>query len=472
MKVSFIGHAAILIEINDVKILSDPWWRGPCFGAQWWIYPAPYLTPLEGQRIDYIYISHAHHDHLHPATLKVLNHDAKVLVSEHWGIAKQIRDEGFEVIELAREECRDLGAGVSCRIMPTFGGDSLMAVTDGHEVCLNLNDALHSAPQAVQSEIVAKLKQLYPKITYVFCGYGIASHFPNCYMVPDKNREASAGQRQRYFNRQWAKLIAALSPEYGFPFAADVALLENDLFWANEPTHNTERPTDTLRMTHPHCMVTTRDIAPGFTVLDGKVISDRARQPINALTLRATYQDEINKANRYGVVESADIDEVLALLKKNLAHCAEYLRSFEGDYRCFVRLRNSQFGIAFSKSGASLDLQRIKDEGGTDTSHDVIFTTRLPYLRQSLTLPFGDEVMFVGSGCLIEYNDREGAKRNIHKELIKLVSRHTVPMMPRTNPESGHIRKIKHMIKRMLGRVEIDLYDLDSWTVYKSTSGN
>ena len=39
MKISFVGHASILVEANGIGILSDPWWQGPCFGVQWWIYP-------------------------------------------------------------------------------------------------------------------------------------------------------------------------------------------------------------------------------------------------------------------------------------------------------------------------------------------------------------------------------------------------------------------------------------------------
>jgi L-ascorbate metabolism protein UlaG (beta-lactamase superfamily) len=35
MRITFIGHASLLIEANRLNIVSDPWWNGPCFGAQW-----------------------------------------------------------------------------------------------------------------------------------------------------------------------------------------------------------------------------------------------------------------------------------------------------------------------------------------------------------------------------------------------------------------------------------------------------
>jgi len=264
MKITYIGHASILVEAGGITILSDPWWRGPCFGAQWWTYPLPYVSAVEARRIDYVYISHGHHDHLHPGTLSTLGKHTKVLVSAETELASSIKELGFEVIEI--NDCQPVLLGssaVSCCIMQTHGGDTLMTLSDGTEVCVNLNDALHSAPDAVKRAFIERLKAIHSKIDYVFCGYGVASHFPNCYIIPGKNREATAARRQQYFNRQWARIIAELQPVYGFPFAADVVFLEDDLFWVNEVTHNAERPTAAFRALYPDSPVITKDIAPG-----------------------------------------------------------------------------------------------------------------------------------------------------------------------------------------------------------------
>ena len=78
----------------------------------------------------------------------------------------------------------------------------------------------------------------------MFCGYGTASHFPNCNVLPGKDRAANAAMRQAYFNRAWARIIRELEPRFGFPFAAEVAFLDDELFACNEPGHNAERPTE------------------------------------------------------------------------------------------------------------------------------------------------------------------------------------------------------------------------------------
>ena len=56
MKTTFVGHAAILVETKGLRILSDPWWQGPCFGAQWWIYPKRSLEAVDSAPVDYIYV--------------------------------------------------------------------------------------------------------------------------------------------------------------------------------------------------------------------------------------------------------------------------------------------------------------------------------------------------------------------------------------------------------------------------------
>lgn len=466
MRVSFVGHASILIGVGGATILSDPWWRAPCFGAQWWNYPPAHIDAISGRHVDFIYISHGHHDHFHSGTLNTLNRDARILVSRKTGLGAAARELGFEVVELDDDEEYSLTAGVTCRVMETHAGDTLMAVTDGKEVCINLNDALHSAPQDVQARFIEHLRALYPTIDYVFCGYGVASHFPNCYQIPGKSRVATAARRQAYFNRQWVRLVAGLKPRYAFPFAADVVFLEEDLFWVNEPTHNSERPTAAFGALCPESTVKVVDIAPGFVIDDGVIVNAVLRQPVRAADLRANCTDEIERANRYGSVRESDVNSVAELLRENLSICSDYLLSYVGDYRFLIRLRNSQWGICVEKKGRSVDLAVVSGETVDAASYDVTYTTRLPYLRRSLVREFGDEVLFVGSGGIFEYADQAKARRNLHRELMPLLRKNDQPPRARYGKSSRQVFRIKQMAKRLLGRVEQDLYDLGTWTVF------
>lgn len=466
MKITFVGHASILIQTAGLSILSDPWWRGPCFGAQWWNYPAPFTEALEGVHVDYVYISHGHHDHYHPGTLKTLKRDAKILVSRELDLAEGVRELGFEAIEVGDDAELRLNEQVGVRIMSTPSSDSLLALSDGAEVCVNLNDALHSAPVRLQDAFIRRLRQLYPRIDYLFCGYGVASHFPNCYIVPGKDPERTAARRQHYFNRQWCRIVDRLNPRFGLPFAADVVFLEDDLMWVNEPTHNAERPVELFRAMHPDSQVKLFDIAPGFIVEHGEVISARLRTPVRVQALRESLGVEIARANRYASVEPDKVEEVLRLVRRNIELCGPYLASYSGGYRFLIRFRNSACGIRIEKRDRVISAAAVQTGTTDDAGDDLVYRVRLPYLMASLTTPYGAEILFVGSGGVFEYSDRERARENLHRELMVIMRMHATPPSPRPAKAANFVQRVKHSVKRLLGRLEPDLYDVYVWSVF------
>ena len=73
-KISLISHASILIQIDDKKIVTDPWYFGATFNNGWELSPKPNLEKIKLQLrdVDIIWISHEHPDHLHFPTLKWL----------------------------------------------------------------------------------------------------------------------------------------------------------------------------------------------------------------------------------------------------------------------------------------------------------------------------------------------------------------------------------------------------------------
>lgn len=468
MKVTFISHASILIETKGLRILSDPWWAGPCFGAQWWLYPDAYLEAVQSAPVDYIYISHGHHDHFHPGTLAKLPKTSKMIVAREIALASPLRDLGFSVHELDPDKEFDLGKGVRCRVMPTYSDDTLMVTTDGEETVVNLNDALHATPLEVQDKFFALLKSAYPKIDYLFCGYGTASHFPNCYFIPGKDPEKTAVKRQHYFNLAWTRIVDGLQPKFAFPFAADVVLLEKELFPLNEAIHNTERPTDLYRQLHPDSTVQVFDIAPGFSIDSGKPGADHQRRRISNSALQSECPDKIEKANQYKPVESAEIRQVADLVTENIRICNDYLKTFPGNYRCLIQFRNAKESIDISKRGDTLTTTVVPADSRPKSDYDVIFTTRLSYLRQSLVNDFGHEIIFVGSGGIFEYPDASKVPTAVHRELVHIVQRHTQCPKPRFGGSSHLVYQSKQFVKNLLGMTDEDLYDLQKWTVFRT----
>lgn len=466
MRVSFVGHASLLLECGDVRILTDPWWTGPCFGAQWWVYPEPFLEAVEEAKPNYVYISHGHNDHFHPGTLTRFPRATTILVAKKLDLAPALQKMGFEVLALPDGECAELSPGVKVVIRPTINDDTLMVVTHGREVCVNLNDALHAAPVEVQNRFISWLWKEYEVIDYVFCGYGTASHFPNCYRIPGKDNRKTAVLRQHHFNQSWVRIIQGLQPKFAFPFAADVVLLEKDLFWANEPVHNAERPVDLLNRSGVPSPTQVFDIAPGFVVEEGKVISAALRKPLSSEKLITEYSAQIEKANSYPEVRPEEVKRVLTLLEQNLRVCNPYLQTFPGNYRVLLRFRNSAQGIEVSKVQKKISAQIVSDLRDGRTDYDITFSTRLSYMLRSLDSKYGNEIMFVGSGCLFEFPDAEAVSHRVHEEVREIVRRRDACPPPRYGTSSPFVHKSKQLVKRVLGMDSPDLYDLSNWTVF------
>jgi len=467
MRITFIGHASLLIEANGLSIVSDPWWNGPCFGAQWWPYPLPYVEAVRDRRIDYVYVSHGHHDHFHSPTLKVFR-GSKILVAAGSELAQGIRGLGFEVIECGAEGETELGSGVRCRIMETYADDTLMAMSANGETCLNVNDSLHAAPEAIQQKFFRLIRQLYGRPDYVFCGYGTASHFPNCYVLPGKDRAATAAKRQAYFNRAWARIIQKLEPRFGFPFAADVAFLDEELFWCNEPVHNAERPTEAFAQlagrTGPTRVV---DIAPGFAVDSGQILRNEVRGRLNTDELRRVYDDAIRRVNRAGEVDAPTVGELVQLLAANVTKGAEYFAGYPGDYRGLIRIKGASTGIEVAKAGPRVTVTATDERAASAPRYDVIYRTRASYLRQSLVTPYGHEVLFVGSGGIFEFSSVSSVGSGVHREIMTMVKPWTGSGPRRASAKPGGLGTVKRAVKRLLGRSRPDLYDLQTWTVFQ-----
>lgn len=467
MRVSFIGHASILIDTGTVRILSDPWWRGPCFGAQWWIYPSPRTDLVSYDNVDYIYISHGHHDHYHPGTLKLFDRKTKVLVSRELDLADSIRSLGFDVIEVDAVQPIHLSADCRCWIWPTYGGDSLSVIECQGEVSVNANDALHAAPIEVRESAIRRLRDAFPRIDYLFCGYGVASHFPNCYVIPGKDDQRTAAKRQHYFNAIWAGIVDQLQPVFGFPFAADVVFLEADLQHVNEPTHNSERPTALLKNMFPDSKVRTIDIAPGFVVENGQVVSLVERQPLSIAALRQSQHKSIERANRYARVDAAKVDHVASLLQANTEVCRPYLIEHRGDYSFLIAFRNSNAGVSITKKGDRFDVVPIHDGVDAHRNHNVRYLTRLPYLELSLSKRYADEILFVGSGGVFSFRSEDDARRNLHLELRAMLRKHEQSPPSRFGHSRPIVARLKQFVRTLLRIRRDDLYDLMQWVEWE-----
>ncbi len=389
-------------------------------------------------------------------------------MSKKINIADSIRKLGFNVVEI--EDCNEylIAKNMRVRIAETCSSDTLFTIDDGEKVCVNLNDALHAAPKNIQDHFIRLLASWHPQIDYAFCGYGIASHFPICYRIPGKNQESTIAKRKAYFNRSWSEIMGRFKPRFGFPFAANVVFLEEDLIWANEPTHNGERPTDVFQATHSGSQTRVLDIAPGFQISEEGIFQAVYSQPFSLAQLQNEYSEEIERANKYGTVTKHVFDENMRLVRNNVQKCLDYLQEYKGNYRFLIRFRNHLNGMSIIKINDNITIS--EDSSPLASSYDLIYITRAHYLKSSLTSEYGDEVLFVGSGGIFEYADSSEIKLNLHGELTVMLKPHDSPPLSRYGNNSPFMYWLKQKIKALLGQKPAnisDLYDLEAWTVWQ-----
>ena len=83
MRFRYIANACFQITLSTGEtILTDPWFEGPC-QQTWWNFPPPpeaLKAEVWAARPDFLYISHLHHDHLHPQTLAPFDRGIPVLI--------------------------------------------------------------------------------------------------------------------------------------------------------------------------------------------------------------------------------------------------------------------------------------------------------------------------------------------------------------------------------------------------------
>ena len=97
--VTYIGHATVLVHLDNLNIITDPVFRNYLGGWFAKRYVEPGIKFERMPSIDMILISHNHWDHLDKSTLKRFSKDIPVIISKELG--EKVRNLGFSnVIEL------------------------------------------------------------------------------------------------------------------------------------------------------------------------------------------------------------------------------------------------------------------------------------------------------------------------------------------------------------------------------------
>ena len=105
-RITYVGHATTLVEMNGIRILTDPVLRN----RLWFLLRnGPKVKEDVYSNIDAVIISHAHKDHFDTSSLRMVGKDAKIIAPR--GIIEGLRKRGFGDRKLV-----GIGEGESTRV--------------------------------------------------------------------------------------------------------------------------------------------------------------------------------------------------------------------------------------------------------------------------------------------------------------------------------------------------------------------
>jgi len=240
MQVRYIANACFLITLaTGERVLTDPWFDGPC-QQTWWNFP-PVPDTLKRDiwrsRPDVIYISHLHHDHLHPQTLAPFDRATPIVIGElnTPNLYNAVKALGFtDIAEVPFETHRPLGTqGAGLVLFKDFHGNTQ---GDETQVAYDLDTSIYIYDvdgtrlfNAVDNTILpadaARIAAEYGRPRVAMLPYASASLFPMAMAdYPDARKlEATAALRKRTAGN-FREVFRALGPDRVIPAGGEYVL--------------------------------------------------------------------------------------------------------------------------------------------------------------------------------------------------------------------------------------------------------
>lgn len=433
MRVEYICHACLLIDTSDVRIATDPWFDGPAYSEQWYVFPKPVNTEAVGTA-DVILISHAHEDHFHARTLRRLpNKSARVFYPYSWfgGSKEFIESLGFKRV---REAINFRKYRLTRKTSVTYvasNHDNIMVVESDGQVLVNVNDALHSESDETIDFYLSVVGKQWPRIDALFCGFGGASYFPNMLHVEGKDDYAVGVIREQVFAHNFCRIVAGLKPRVAVPFAADFALLAPAERWINDVRFPRAQMKSYY---HSYFAEDGREqeiyeMYPG-DVLDGERL--QASSPYRARMVNGQLNHLVDEQYAEEIVRK----ERPKLLAEDEAECLrEQLRGFISSraglfdaaklsaLKFCLRISDvddhNSYNISFKDNEPQLTRAPVPD---ADCAVVIDVPSRI--LRCSMKYEWGGDAISIGYGADFNLRDRRVAAANLDQICFRLLTRH------------------------------------------------
>jgi L-ascorbate metabolism protein UlaG (beta-lactamase superfamily) len=264
MQVTYLGHAAILLEAGGSRILMDPWLTDPTYHGTWWHFPPLALGVRDLPRIDYLYLSHEHPDHFDPPTLAQLDKNVHVIIANYR--RKRFRDRiaalGFrQISELefdAEFHCGSGGLRVRLIGPDRPWDDSAILLRHDRTTIMNVNDC------HLDEGTLGRLGREHA-IDLAFLTFTGASQYPGCFDFPISSKIERALYSKHAHLEEFVRWARLLRTKRAVPAAGNHALLTEDQLFLNTPMY-ANTPDDAIqRLRHDAPEIEGVQMNPGDT---------------------------------------------------------------------------------------------------------------------------------------------------------------------------------------------------------------
>ncbi|MBC7900374.1 MAG: MBL fold metallo-hydrolase [Saprospiraceae bacterium] len=430
MRVEYICHACSLIDTGDLRIVTDPWFAEPAFCEKWYVFPKPVRTDFV-KDTDVILISHGHEDHLNEATLKLFPKKARVFYpySFFGGAKEYIEGLGFEEV---KEAVTFKTYKISDKTSVTFiinSHDSVMVIESGGKVLVNANDALHSSAEKVIDFYVKAIRERWPKIDMLFCGFGGASYFPNTIHYAQKDDYEISIVREQLFAHTFCRIVKGLEPEVAVPFAADFCLLEENQSWINKVRFPRSKMAEYYQKYFSENGYQPKiiDMYSGDVLEDAVLIQ---RSPYRIQMQNGTldhlideqYKNEIAEKRKKTLISETEAEKLIGEIRQNVEKRMtlfpyEELKNLKFSLLLTDVKQNNFYNIAFEEGEVEISRAETSDDNSL-----LSLELSSKVLRYSIGSDWGADVISVGYGAEVQISDKKAAEVDLERVCMNLLA--------------------------------------------------
>lgn len=430
MKLTYVSHASLLIELQNLKVLTDPWFNGAAYLNQWHVFPKPVDTSFVSD-ITHIILTHGHEDHLHVPTLQLMNKNARIYFPYTWknGTKELLQSIGFKNI---REVPSFNRIKLSDSLSMTFivnGLDAFVTYECEGKVYVNLNDALNASHWAFVEIFTKMIRKRWKQVDLLICGLGGASYFPNTVHAPNKDDHEIALLREQFLAHKFCEIVEEIKPVDIFSFVPGFALLEQDKQWINKMKFSRSNLEQYYKnFFDKKSTIRFFNLLPGDNIENNlwNKTSPYHEQAIDdnlSHLLDKQYADEIVKANSFEVQPTTIVNKLQEQLQTILPVSSSGIAS--------ELLRQINFVISLKDVEKEIFIHCYfeSEELKTKVVYEIPGNSNLTIktysfrLKHALTELWGGDVFFIGYGADIYVTDESCLKDNIDIVSLRLLSR-------------------------------------------------